>query len=481
MAYASIIIFREAKENMNETRKTMRESIKSTNGLFGGLQPHVFETSCKAYKGLVVDGVNQSILVSGESGAGKTETVKILMSNLANIGHCRDNEPQDRKITSDDMVDEVLSSNFIFEAFGNAKTVRNDNSSRFSKFTQLQYDVEKNMGVGVPSCKLVGSFTQTYVLEKSRVVEHNFKERNFHIFYQLIQADDEYKSLIWDGLSDSTLDSFKYVGYTDVHTINDIHDSERGEETVKALAEVGIVDEQLRVLMRAVCCVLQLGNIVLEQDPSDADKSVITSPEELEKLSDLMGIPSSAITEALTSRSVKARNEVFTVPLKREDAAYSRDALAKGIYANIFDYLVEQVNEATRAPDIEDTTFGTISLLDIFGFEHFDVNRFEQLCINYANEKLQLKYTKDNFLVVKEEYDSEGIELIDFTGVDNPEVLALIESKIGLIVVLNEECVRPNATPNTFVKKLKRINQRLGCLVQERLAPPEEFGIKVSE
>eukprot|EP00816_Leptocylindrus_hargravesii_P001705 CAMPEP_0196806644 /NCGR_PEP_ID=MMETSP1362-20130617/6557_1 /TAXON_ID=163516 /ORGANISM="Leptocylindrus danicus, Strain CCMP1856" /LENGTH=1237 /DNA_ID=CAMNT_0042180223 /DNA_START=49 /DNA_END=3759 /DNA_ORIENTATION=- len=478
MAYASMIIWRDSEENMSENEKAKRESIKLRNGFFGGLEPHVFETSCKAYKGLAVDGVNQSILVSGESGAGKTETVKILMSNLANIGQNRDAEPQDLKSKSDDIVDEVLSSNFIFEAFGNAKTVRNDNSSRFSKFTQLQYDVEENMGVGVPSCKLVGSFTQTYVLEKSRVVEHSFKERNFHIFYQLIQADDEYKSLIWDGLSDSTIDSFKYVGYTNVDTIGGTHDSEKAEETVKALAEVGIVDEKLRVLMRAVCCVLQLGNIALEQDPDDADKSVITSLEELEKLSELMGIPSDSITEALTSRSVKARNEVFTVPLKKEDAIYSRDALAKGIYANIFDYLVEQVNEATRAPDIEDKSFGTISLLDIFGFEHFDVNRFEQLCINYANEKLQLKYTQDNFRVVKEEYESEGIELIDFTGVDNPEVLDLMESKLGLIVVLNEECVRPNATPNTFVKKLKRINRRLGCLVQERLAPPEEFGIK---
>ena len=417
------------------------------------VEPHVYETSSLAYHDMCVHGLDQSILVSGESGAGKTETVKILMTQLASFQtsgridagfHSDDDEDggeqaaaagigssgsgggggggkqsklnrQPTSFRTSPIVDRVLDSNPLLEAFGNARTVRNDNSSRFGKFIQLQFDAEDPThaayaGRAVPAAVLAGSRCEVYLLEKSRVVGHEAEERTYHVFYQLLAAPDAEKAEIWDGLVGTDNESFAYVGRTDTTVIEGSTDAQRWSETVEALAIVGVRDDKLRKLMRAICTVLQLGNLIFDVCPENEESSIITSDEELVKLAGLMEVDTDDIKKALLQRTVVARNERFTVPLDVVKARDSTDAFAKEIYSQTFDWLVRTINDATCAERNYDRTLSPneishIGLLDIFGFESFVVNRFEQLCINYANEKLQQKFTLDIFRSVQEEYE----------------------------------------------------------------------------
>lgn len=446
------------------------------------VDPHVYETSALAYRGLAVDSQNQSILVSGESGAGKTETVKILMSHLASIQSSGSDMHSTSKI-----VQRVLDSNPLLEAFGNAKTVRNDNSSRFGKFIQLQFDTEDPThaafaGKAVPSCVLAGSKCETYLLEKSRVVSHSEEERTYHIFYQLLASEDDVKAKFWDGLVGKTQESFSFVGYSDTNIIEGKSDQKRFQMTLDALSLIGVTDEKLVDLMRALCVVLQLGNLSFSKDPNNEDNAIITSVDELEKLAELIGVDQNIVEKSLLERTVSARNEVFKVPLNLEKAQDSCHALAKEIYSISFDWLVNTINHATCAEEnyVENPTadFRLIGLLDIFGFESFVVNRFEQLCINYANEKLQQKFTLDIFRSVQQEYEFEGIELGEITYIDNSDVLNLIEGRMGLISVLNEECVRPKGNDAAFVNKIYAMNKDVACLYKDRLFRDYQFGIK---
>jgi len=459
------------------------------------VEPHVYETSSLAYRGLAVEGQNQSILVSGESGAGKTETVKILMSHLASVqssgsNYHEEEEHGHKKMATrvSPIVQRVLEANPLLEAFGNAKTVRNDNSSRFGKYIQLQFDAEDPThaaygGKYIPSAILAGSKSEVYLLEKSRVVGHEEEERTFHIFYQLLAAPEEEKIKYWDGLADTDAESFAYVGYSDTEVIEGLTNAQQWEETVKALALVGIKDDFFTNLVRAICIVLQLGNLVFEPDPSNEENSIITSTEEVESLAELMGVGKEDIEIALTERTVRARHEVYKVPLNDVRAKDACDSLAKELYSKIFLWLVNVINEATSAENnysekVQGGKFGIIGLLDIFGFESFVVNRFEQLCINYANEKLQQKFTLDIFRSVQVEYEQEGIALGEITFTDNADVLSLVEGRMGLIAVLNEECVRPKGNDISFVAKIYTMNKDKDCLMKDNFYRDYEFGVR---
>ena len=472
------------------------------------VSPHVYETSSLSYRGLAVDGQDQSILVSGESGAGKTETVKILMSHLASIQaaaacasitsnddkqqqqqqqHQQQQQQQQQHQFVPPIVQRVLDSNPLLEAFGNAKTIRNDNSSRFGKYLQLQFDTEDPhhaayAGKAIPSCMLAGSKCEVYLLEKSRVVGHEEDERSYHIFYQLLAATEKEKAAIWTGLKDTDNESFTCVGYTDTDTIEGKTDAARYALTKQALGLIGVSGDKFIMLMRAICVVMQLGNQTFELDPHDDERSVSSSPEELLELSSLMGVDADTITRALTERTVRARNEEFTVPLKPDQAKDSADALAKEIYAKTFLWIVRNINDATAAEwnyeGDKTARFGIIGLLDIFGFESFKVNRFEQLCINYANEKLQQKFTQDVFCSVQAEYEFEGIALGEIQFEDNADVLNLVEGRMGLIAVLNEECVRPKGSDSAFVSKVHAVNKDSDAFYVEKSFRTYEFGIK---
>ena len=487
-----------------------------TRASLSNLSPHIYEVSAAAYRGLAVDGMNQSILVSGESGAGKTESVKICLHHIACVqeGTAGQEEnvdeptfdstaPSNSTSSTSPIVQRVLDSNPLLEAFGNAQTRRNDNSSRFGKFIQLQFDCEDPVdavfaGHRLPSCVLAGSKCEVYLLEKSRVVQHEPEERTYHIFYQLLASNNDIKEEIWSkGLVDTDQESFSYVGYSDLDTIEGLTDQERFQKTLESLALVGVTGEKKLTLFRAICIVMQLGNLLVEPDPDDEDnRSIISSREELEDLADLMGVEASLLESSFVIRTMRARNEEFKVPLNATQAQDSCDAFAKEIYASAFLWLVKSINEATSAeqnyhqlsPHRSSSsssspvqTYGHIGLLDIFGFESFGTNRFEQLCINYANEKLQQKFTQDIFRSVQSEYEAEGIELGEITYDDNTDVLDLVEGRVnGLLALLNEECVRPGGNDKAFVTKVvdHHTRQPSSCLFRGKRFGEFEFGVR---
>ena len=307
-----------------------------------GINPHVYETSSLAYLGLAIEGNDQTILVTGESGAGKTETIKIVMNHLATVEKSRPSWPKSDRVVSNehgsDTVNRVLQANPLFEAFGNAKTIRNDNSSRFGKFTQLQFDVEsiadaQSEGRKIPSCHLAGSKCITYLLEKSRVCSASEGERTFHIFYQMLQAPDEEKRKIWEeGLIGTSISDFVYLSKSS-NDIDGLASAEHWPETVNALSVFGIDGDMFLNVMRSLCVILQLGNITFD---AEDERSVISSVDELEKLSSIMGVPADEIETALTKRFMTTRGEEFTIFLKPNEAKDGCDALAKEVSGIVY-------------------------------------------------------------------------------------------------------------------------------------------------
>jgi myosin-5 len=446
------------------------------------LEPHVYESSALAYRGLAVTGTSQSLLVSGESGAGKTETVKICMNHMASLQR-GPVEAGDMAQGVNPVVQRVVDSNPLLESFGNAKTRRNDNSSRFGKYIQLQFDRDDNAILGaIPFTKLAGSKCEVYLLEKSRVVSHDETEGTYHVMYQMCCATDEQKELVWSGLKGTNYDSFKIVG-TPLKTraIDGMADADHYTATTKALALVGVEGENLMIIMRAIAIVLQLGNLTFGPNAGDEESSVVTSEKVLDGVSELIGISLVDLKNAFTERTMKTAGEVFKVPLKPALAKDTCEAWAKEIYNKLFLWLVRACNNATCAEENYDgerkTGFGNIGLLDIFGFESFPINGFEQLCINYANEKLQQKFTNDIFQAVMEEYKFEGIALDDISYDDNSDVLELIEHRGGLLAMLNEESVRPKGSDKEFVYKAKEGNKKCPCLIADMVMGPLDFGI----
>ncbi|KAG1706887.1 hypothetical protein DVH05_027737 [Phytophthora capsici] len=423
------------------------------------LPPHVYAVSVAAFRHMCDNGSNQSILVSGESGAGKTETTKILMDNLATIAPA----PAAASEQENTITTRIIEVNPLLESFGNAKTTRNDNSSRFGKFTQLQFD--KNHS-------LCGAQCETYLLEKTRVISHERGERNYHIFYQLLHGttDEEQDAL---GLGNEA-PKFAYLEEKEPQEENRpgrkkklsqapppkseaVIEAENAKDralfakTRQALSLLGLGSEQQNDLFQVLSGILHLGEAQFTVNP-DNDEACDLDKDSVIYSSTLLGLNPDTMSKALTHRTMKAAGEVYQVPLTVEQAQSGRDALAKAIYASIFDWLVAGINASLgAAPRLTKTTIG---VLDIFGFESFEYNSFEQLCINYANEKLQQKFTQDVFKAVQEEYEREQITWAHIAYADNSETLALIEGRMGVLALLNEEIVRPRGNEEGFVSKL---------------------------
>ena len=384
------------------------------------LEPHLYEVSSRAYAELMIEQRNQSIIMSGESGSGKTESAKLLLRHVADISG-----------TKGKVVPRILVSHPCLEAFGNAVTVWNDNSSRFGKYIQLQFDSSGQIPV------LVGSCTRQYLLETARVCQHASEERSFHIFYQLLASSTKHQ--YWEGLREKSVTDFKYLGWTCIEQIEGVSDAASFSKTIQALQTCNV---DAGILMQAVCITLQLGNLTFGTCTENNDRTVVTSQEELHALSELIGISMDVLTSCLTERTMKTiRGESFNVCLSASQSQEACDALAKEIYSKSFQWLVRAINKGTEVAHCG----GTIGLLDIFGFESFKTNRFEQLCINYANEKLQQKAMNDIFRKTKNEYESEGIYLKEVDFLDNQSVLAILECKLtGVIALLDEQCHLPS-------------------------------------
>ncbi|KAH7479029.1 Myosin-10 [Phytophthora ramorum] len=397
------------------------------------LSPHVYSTSTAAYKHMKTNEMNQSILVSGESGAGKTETTKIVMNHLASVAGGR----------KDKTIAKVIDVNPLLESFGNAKTTRNDNSSRFGKFTQLQFD---NRG------KLIGAKCETYLLEKSRVVSIAEGERNYHIFYQLLAG------LSSRELKDFGLDpdcKYQYAGSLAEMQIPGLDDSKWFAGTQKSLSIIGLDARAQKTLFKLLAGVLLLGEVTF--DKSGEEGSSISSGSALSQVAKMFGLPTTRIEEALCNRTVITRNDSVTVPLAPVEAAENRDALAKTIYSKMFDWMVVKINAAISTD--ESRISGQIGVLDIFGFEDFVHNGFEQFCINYANEKLQQKFTTDVFKTVEDEYIREGLQWDHIQYQDNQGIVEVIEGKMGIIALMNDHLRQPRDTEEALVNKIRTNHQ----------------------
>ncbi|KAH9124399.1 hypothetical protein AeMF1_004835 [Aphanomyces euteiches] len=335
------------------------------------------------------------------------------------------------------VIDQVLKSNPLLEAFGNAKTKRNDNSSRFGKFAQLQFNAE-----GL----LVGARCETYLLEKSRVVGQAHGERNYHIFHQVFSLAEELKRELF---IEGSVSDYAFVKVGAGSRVDNTDDSVFLQETKVAMDTIGIDAREQRGIFEIVSSILNLGEIVFKAETTE--KCSVQSLNNVEAVAKLLQTKSEALQATLTHRTMAARGETFTIPLSADQAADLRDAFAKGIYSQLFDWLVTRINRAICSTR---NVKHHIGLLDIFGFESFDHNGFEQLCINYANEKLQQKFNSDIFKTVQTEYVQEGIplELVSFE--DNQPILDLIEGRLGVIELLKETGVLAKGTDAMFVSKV---------------------------
>ncbi|KAF8097294.1 hypothetical protein N665_0291s0003 [Sinapis alba] len=404
--------------------------------------PHVYAIADTAIREMIRDEVNQSIIISGESGAGKTETAKIAMQYLAALGGGSGIEY------------EILKTNPILEAFGNAKTLRNDNSSRFGKLIEIHFS---------ETGKISGAKVQTFLLEKSRVVQCAEGERSYHIFYQLCAGASP---TLKEKLNLTSAEEYKYLQQSNCYSINGVDDAERFQAVTEALDIVHVSKEDQESVFAMLAAVLWLGNVSF----TVIDNENHVEPEEDESLSTvakLIGCNISELKQVLSKRNMKVRNDTIVQKLTLSQAIDARDALAKSIYACLFDWLVEQINKSLAVG--KRRTGRSISILDIYGFESFNKNSFEQFCINYANERLQQHFNRHLFKLEQEEYIQDGIDWTRVDFEDNQNCLSLFEKKpLGLLSLLDEESTFPNGTDLTFNNKLKEHLSANSCFRGDR-------------
>ncbi|ETI56579.1 hypothetical protein, variant 3 [Phytophthora nicotianae] len=416
------------------------------------LPPHVYATSMASYNDMKRHEMNQSILVSGESGAGKTETTKILMNHLASIAGG----------LNDYTIKKIIEVNPLLESFGNAKTVRNDNSSRFGKFTQLQFD---NAGI------LVGARCRTYLLEKTRVISHEESERNYHIFYQLLAASDSKEKWFLDDANEC----YAYTGANKTIKIEGMSDDKHFERTKTALGLIGVTEEQQGVLFEVLAGVLHLGQLEIQSKNNNEESEIAPNDQGAKNATKLLGISEADLEKALCSRQIAVAGDKVTTFLKKDQAEECIGALSKAIYSNVFDWLVEMINTSLEN---DKKMRHHVGILDIFGFEHFKHNSFEQFCINYANEKLQQKFTQDVFKTVQIEYEAEGIMWSHIDFADNQDVISVIEDRLGIISLLNDEVMRPKGNDESLVSKLSTIHKDEQDVIEFPRTSRTQFTIK---
>ncbi|XP_044837883.1 myosin-10 isoform X1 [Mauremys mutica] len=420
------------------------------------MPPHIYAISESAYRCMLQDREDQSILCTGESGAGKTENTKKVIQYLAHVasshkGRKDHNIPpespkpvkhQSGSLLYGELERQLLQANPILESFGNAKTVKNDNSSRFGKFIRINFDV---------TGYIVGANIETYLLEKSRAVRQAKDERTFHIFYQLLSGAGEHlkSDLLLEGFNNYRFLSNGYI------PIPGQQDKDNFQETMEAMHIMGFSHEEILSMLKVVSSVLQFGNISFKKE-RNTDQASMPENTVAQKLCHLLGMNVMEFTRAILTPRIKVGRDYVQKAQTKEQADFAVEALAKATYERLFRWLVHRINKALDRTKRQGASF--IGILDIAGFEIFELNSFEQLCINYTNEKLQQLFNHTMFILEQEEYQREGIEwnFIDF-GLDLQPCIDLIERPAnppGVLALLDEECWFPKATDKTFVEKL---------------------------
>ncbi|XP_040194327.1 unconventional myosin-Ic isoform X1 [Rana temporaria] len=406
---------------------------------FYEVSPHIYAIADNSYRSLRTERKDQCILISGESGAGKTEASKKILQYYAVTCPVSDQV--------ETVKDRLLQSNPVLEAFGNAKTLRNDNSSRFGKYMDVQFDYK-----GAP----VGGHILNYLLEKSRVVHQNHGERNFHIFYQLLEGGEE--DLLRRLGLDKNAQNYQYLIKGQCARVSSINDKNDWKVVRRALSIINFNDDDIEELLSVVASVLHLGNVQFATD--EHGHAQVTTENQIKYLARLLSVDTTVLRESLIHKKIIAKGEELNSPLNLEQAAYARDALAKAIYGRTFSWLVSKINKSLAYKGTDMHKLGSasvIGLLDIYGFEVFQHNSFEQFCINFCNEKLQQLFIELTLKSEQDEYESEGIAWEPVQYFNNKIICDLVEEKFkGIISILDEECLRPGeATDMTFLEKLE--------------------------
>ncbi|KAF6727243.1 Myosin-10 [Oryzias melastigma] len=425
------------------------------------MPPHIYAISESAYRCMLQDREDQSILCTGESGAGKTENTKKVIQYLAHVASSHKGRkdhnipPESPKAVKQqaqngvsgllfygELERQLLQANPILESFGNAKTVKNDNSSRFGKFIRINFDV---------TGYIVGANIETYLLEKSRAIRQAKDERTFHIFYQLLAGAGEHlrSDLLLEGFN-----QYRFLSNGNL-TIPGQQDKDNFHETMEAMHIMSFGHEEILAMLKVVSAVLQFGNIVFKKE-RNTDQASMPDNTAAQKLCHLLGMNVMEFTRAILTPRIKVGRDYVQKAQTKEQADFAVEALAKATYERLFRWLVHRINKALDRTKRQGASF--IGILDIAGFEIFQLNSFEQLCINYTNEKLQQLFNHTMFVLEQEEYQREGIEwsFIDF-GLDLQPCIDLIERPAnppGVLALLDEECWFPKATDKTFVDKL---------------------------
>ncbi|XP_042271676.1 unconventional myosin-Vb [Thunnus maccoyii] len=396
------------------------------------MEPHIFSVAEEAYRTMIREEKNQSIIISGESGSGKTVSAKFTMRYFAVVGGAAQQTSVEER---------VLASNPIMESIGNAKTTRNDNSSRFGKYIEIGFGRKGD---------IIAANMRTYLLEKSRVVFQASAERNYHIFYQLCASRElpEMRSLKLDAP-----EHFRYTnqgGEMQIPGTDDVLDLER---TRNAFIVLGVQPDQQMELFSILAAVLHLGNVNIQASGRSSDRSYIDADDRsLAVFSKLLGVEGPQMAHWLCHRRLAIGGEMLVKPMSGQQAVEARDALAKHIYGQLFTWIVQRLNSALRTQKEQATSF--IGVLDIYGFETFDRNSFEQFCINYANEKLQQQFNRHVFHLEQEEYIREELAWSRIEFSDNQQCINLIEGQLGLFDLLDEECRMPKGSDESWVRKL---------------------------
>ncbi|XP_038110361.1 myosin heavy chain, muscle isoform X5 [Culex quinquefasciatus] len=405
--------------------------------------PHLFAVSDGAYVNMLTNHENQSMLITGESGAGKTENTKKVIAYFATIGASSKKSAEEEKKIS--LEDQVVQTNPVLEAYGNAKTVRNDNSSRFGKFIRIHF---------TGSGKLGGADIETYLLEKARVISQQTLERSYHIFYQMMSGSVK-------GLKEMCFLSNDIYDYYNVSqgkvTIPNVDDGEECQLTDEAFNILGFTQEEKDNIYRITAAVMHMGGMKFKQKGRE-EQAEADGTEEGDRVAKLLGCVTEDLYKNLLKPRIKVGTEFVTKGQNKDQVTNAVGALCKGIFDRLFKWLVKKCNETL---DTKQKRAQFIGVLDIAGFEIFDYNGFEQLCINFTNEKLQQFFNHHMFVLEQEEYKKEGINwaFIDF-GMDLLACIDLIEKPMGILSILEEESMFPKATDQTFAEKL--MNNHLG-------------------
>uniref|UniRef100_A0AAX7VAA2 Myosin IXA n=1 Tax=Astatotilapia calliptera TaxID=8154 RepID=A0AAX7VAA2_ASTCA len=407
------------------------------NHTLGDLEPHIYAVADVAYHAMLQRRRNQCIVISGESGSGKTQSTNFLIHHLTALS---------QKGFASGVEQIILGAGPVLEAFGNAKTAHNNNSSRFGKFIQVNYQ---------ESGTVRGAYVEKYLLEKSRLVYQEHNERNYHVFYYLLA-----------GASEEERKAFHLKKPEEYHYLSQDCFNVEGEDLKHdferlqlAMEMVGFLPATRKQIFSLLSAILHLGNIRYKKKPYRDDQIDIVNPEVLPVVSELLQVKEEMLFEALTTRKTVTVGEKLIVPYKLAEAGTVRDSMAKSLYSALFDWIVFRINHALlNIKDLMETTkILSIGVLDIFGFEDYENNSFEQFCINFANERLQHYFNQHIFKLEQEEYRAEGISWRNIDYIDNTGCINLISKKpTALFHLLDEECNFPQATNQTLLDKFKR-------------------------